>query len=430
MKETLQRLQSGSGFGLQAAALFLLDGLANAADFAFHFWMGRVLIPSDFAILQTLNSVSLVYTTASGVFQPVVSRFVAQARGKGQHDSVPAIFQSFLRAAFWLGLIFGALVFTFAGYFGPLLNLPSWTIQISAGLILLSTLRPIAAGALQGGENFISFGLTRLALSLARIIMVFILVRAGLGLTGAVIALPFGWLVSVLLAFLLLGKSFWTRTRAASQSLVREGIKLSFFALLAYMAYMSLMSLDLIWVNQNLPGELAGAYAGLVLMRRIVALLPAVAVTVMFPRVVRSLAAGKLPTRILVQTAGIILAVSGTLSMLYFIFNDQLIDIIFGRAYRAGVPLLGWMGLAMIGVSLSSIWLNYYLADKPRNFVILLALAVGFEWTLLSLLSPSMQSAVIAFGATGWLLSIAGLILYILNIGNLPRPDTPYLVAS
>ncbi len=86
-----------------------------------------------------------------------------------------------------------------------------------------------------------------------------------------------------------------------------EGWKLSFYALLAYIAYMSLTSLDLIWVNQNLTGELAGAYAGLVLMRRIVALLPAVAVTVMFPRVVRSLAEGKLPTRILAQTAAIIL---------------------------------------------------------------------------------------------------------------------------
>ena len=66
----------------QTASLFLLDGLANVIDFAFHFWMGRVLIPADFAVLQTLNSVALVYVTASGVFQPVVSRFVAEARGR------------------------------------------------------------------------------------------------------------------------------------------------------------------------------------------------------------------------------------------------------------------------------------------------------------------------------------------------------------
>jgi O-antigen/teichoic acid export membrane protein len=417
----LSHLQSR--VGLQTAVLFFLDGLANVIDFAFHFWMGRLLIPSDFAVLQTLNSVALVYTTASGVFQPVVSRFVAEAQGREQDDSVPAIFQSFLRAALGLGLILGTLVFLFAQVIGQLLNLPGWTIQISAALIFLSTLRPIAAGTLQGEENFIAFGLTRLALSLGRIVLLFFLLQAGLGLTGAVIALPFGWLTSVLCGFLLLGKPFWTISTPAASSLLREGWKLSFYALLAYIAYMSLTSLDLVWVNQNLPGELAGAYAGLVLMRRVVALLPGVAVTVMFPRVVRVLAEGKLPTRILTQTAVIILAVSGTLSLIYFGFSDQLIGIIFGNDYQAAAPMLGWMGAAMIGISLSSIWLNYYLAERPRNFVILLGTAVALEWILLNMFPLSMQSAVLAFGITGWTLSVAGLALYIFNLWRLPGQD-------
>jgi O-antigen/teichoic acid export membrane protein len=192
---------------------------------------------------------------------------------------------------------------------------------------------------------------------------------------------------------------------------------------------MTLTSLDLIWVNQNLPGEVAGAYAGLVLMRRIVALLPGVAVTVMFPRVVRSLAAGKQPTHILIQTAAIILAVSGMLSIIYFLFSDSIIRLIFGTEYQAAAPLLGWMGIAMIGVVLGSIWLNYFLADKPRNFVILLGIAVAGEWIFLNLSTPSMQMAVLAFGVTGWLLSLAGLLLYVLSIVRLPRQDASHPVS-
>ena len=424
----LSQIQSRAG--LQAAALFFLDGLANAMDFAFHFWMGRVLIPSDFAILQTLNSVALVYTTASTVFQPVVGRFIAEARSRGQNDEGPTIFQSFLRAAFWLGMALSALVFVSAPIISRSLNLPAWTIQLSAVVILFSTLRPIAAGTLQGRENFMAFGFARLALSLARLLAVFLLMQAGLGLTGAVIALPLGWLVSVLCAFLLLGRAFWRRSKLASQHLLREGVNLSLYALLAYLAYMTLTSLDLIWVNRHLPGEVAGAYAGLVLMRRIVALLPGVAVTVMFPRVVRSLAQGNQPTRILIQTAAIILAVSGTLSILYFMFSDPIIRLIFGAEYQAAAPLLGWMGLAMIGVSLGSVWLNYYLAEKPRDFVILLGIAVAFEWILLNLFPLALQSAVLAFGATGWLLSVAGLILYLLKMRRLPGPDTAHPVSQ
>ena len=408
--------QIQSEFGFQTASLFVLDGLANITDFAFHFWMGRVLIPSDFAVLQTLNSVMLVYTTASGVFQPVVGRFIAEARGKGQDDSISAIFQSFLRAASWLGLTLSVLIFLFSNSIAQLLNLPAWAIQISAALIFLSTVRPIAIGTLQGRENFIAFGFTRLALSLGRVILVFFLIRAGFGLTGAVLALPFGWFASVLCAFLLLGKSLWTRRSPSPQGLLRAGWKLSFYALLAYLAYMSLTSLDLVWVNQNLSGDSAGAYASLVLMRRIVALLPGVAVTVMFPRIASTLAQGQLPHRLLIRTASIILAASGLLTIFYFIFSDQLITIIFGKAYQIASPWLGWMGIAMIGVALSSIWLNYYLAEKPRNFVILLGIAVALEWLLLNLFPSSMQSAVLAFGATGWLLTFGGLSLYLFKV--------------
>src|SRR3989304_5134582 len=85
------------------ASLFLLDGLANLIDFVFHFWMGRTLTPPDFAVLQTINSIVLVYVTASGVFQPVVGRFVAEARVTGAESMIPAIFQTFLRASLWLG---------------------------------------------------------------------------------------------------------------------------------------------------------------------------------------------------------------------------------------------------------------------------------------------------------------------------------------
>lgn len=408
-------------FQTETFSLFVLDGLANAIDFLFHFWMGRVLIPADFAVLQTLNSIALVYVTASGVFQPVVGRFVAEARGKAETDSISAIFQSFLRAAIWLGLTLSVLIFLFSSFIAELFNLPGWTIQLSAALIFLSTLRPIAAGVLQGQERFIEFGFARLALSAGRILIVFFLLQAGLGLTGAVIALPFGWLLSVICAFLFLGNSFWKKESFSSRNILSEGWRLSVYALVAYFAYMSLTSLDLIWVNRNLSGESAGAYASLVLMRRIVALLPGVAVTVMFPRVARLLAEGQPTHRLLIQTAVIILAASGALTILYFLFAEPLIMIIFGNAYQAASSLLGWMGMAMIGVSLSSIWLNYYLAEKPKNFVVLLIAAVTLEVFLLNILPITLDSAVLAFGATGWILSLGGLILYILKSGRLPR---------
>jgi len=407
----LSQLQSDINF--QTASLFIFDSLANAVDFIFHFWMGRVLIPADFAILQTLNSVVLVYVSASGVFQPVVGRFVAEARGRGQDAVIPAIFQSFFRAAFWLGLALGIVVLLLSNEISQLLNLPNWTIQIIAALIFFSTLRPIALGLLQGRERFLPFGITRFVTAFSRLLLAVILIHYGFALAGAVISLPFGWLVGLLSAFLFIGKSKWIKSSPSPKGLLREGWKLSFYALLAYFAFMSLTSIDLIWVNRTLSGELAGSYASLVLLRRIIALLPGVAVVVMFPRIAKTLAEGRLPDHLLTQTAAIILAVSGLLTLFYFMFGEQLILLIFGRAYRTASSILGWMGFAMIGVSLSSIWLNFYLAQKPRDFVIIIGISVALEWFLLNLFSPSMQNAVLAFGITGWLLTVSGLLLYL-----------------
>jgi len=406
---------------LETSSFFILDSLTNATDFAFHFWMGRVLIPRDFAVLQTLNSVMLVYATASGVFQPVIGRFVAEARGMGKPTSIPAIFQSFFRAALWLGTALSIATFLFSNQISLLLRLPIWTIQISSALIFLSTLRPIAIGMLQGQERFLPYGFARFLTAFGRLLLAVILIQAGLGLTGAVIAFPLGWLIGVLTAFLFLGRSIWQTSEPAPKGLLQTGWKLSVYSLCAFFTFMSLTSLDLIWVNRSLNGELAGAYASLVLMRRIIMLLPGVAVTIMFPRIVRTLAEGQRPHRLLMQTATVIITVSGLLTSLYFIFSDLLIKIIFKNSYQSAAPLLGWMGVAAIGVSLSSIWLNYYLAEKPRNFVILLCIAVGLEYLLLSLFPASLANAVLAFGITGWALSFAGLLLYAFTNLRLPH---------
>jgi O-antigen/teichoic acid export membrane protein len=395
------------------ASLFLLDGLANLIDFAFHFWMGRALIPSDFAVLQTINSIILVYVTASGVFQPVVGRFVAEARATGNESAVSAIFRIFLSASLWLGLGLMLLALIFSDVLANWLNLPVWSIQISALLIFLSTLRPVAAGALQGQERFISFGLSRLLTALARLVLAGILVHYGFNLKGALIALPFGWLVGVSAAFVFIGKSLWIKHEQPPPGLLRKGLDLSLHALIAYIAFMSLTSLDLIWVNRTMPDHLAGAYASLVLMRRVIALLPGVAVVVMFPRIAGTLAQGRLPDRLLINTASIIIAASGALTLIYFLFSDQLILNIFGETYLSASPLLGWMGVALMGISLSSIWLNYYLAGQPLNYVFLLCIAVALEWFLLTNLSPSLENAVLAFGIAGWFLTASGLALYL-----------------
>jgi O-antigen/teichoic acid export membrane protein len=197
--------------------------------------------------------------------------------------------------------------------------------------------------------------------------------------------------------------------------LARRGWNLSVHALLAYLAFMSLAGLDLIWVNRELGGDQAGVYAGLVLLRRVVALLPGAAVTVMFPRIAACLAAGRLPDRLLANTAGVIFAACGALTAVFFLAAPVILTHVFSPVYSNAAPLLGWMALGMTGMAASSIWLNYYLAEKPAAYISFLFIGVALETVLLISLPAGLGSGVLAFGVTGWSLALAGLGLYLVK---------------
>ncbi|NUM48146.1 MAG: hypothetical protein HUU38_25855, partial [Anaerolineales bacterium] len=66
------------GVAFQTLFLFGVDLLTNGVDYLFHVYLGRALVPGDFAVFQTVNSMLIVVITAFGVFQPVVARGVAE----------------------------------------------------------------------------------------------------------------------------------------------------------------------------------------------------------------------------------------------------------------------------------------------------------------------------------------------------------------
>ncbi len=72
--------------------LLVVDAITNLIDYLFHAYLGHALIPAEFAIVQTLNSLILILMTTFGVLQPVVARFVAPIsiqRGTREHSSWP-----------------------------------------------------------------------------------------------------------------------------------------------------------------------------------------------------------------------------------------------------------------------------------------------------------------------------------------------------
>ena len=89
----------------QTGFLTGLDGFTNLLDYGFHIYLARVLLPADFAIVQTLNTAALILLTAFAVLQPVVARYTAEATEfTDASGTVRAIFQFYAKWSVIVGL--------------------------------------------------------------------------------------------------------------------------------------------------------------------------------------------------------------------------------------------------------------------------------------------------------------------------------------
>jgi O-antigen/teichoic acid export membrane protein len=425
----MQKLRTGGEIVLwQTLFLFGVDLLTNVVDYIFHVYLGRALVPGDFAVFQTINSILIVVITAFGVFQPVVARFVAEEAGK--QDVQKSIFREYFRLSNVAGWVFAAMVVVARNVLAGWLNVPPLAIVVSAGVVLLSFSRPVVWGMLQGQQKFVAFGITRLVYAISRFAVAIGLIGLGWATMGAVTALPVGTLLSLTIGLVFLGHSLTPkRSLSVSRSLsappspnergeanngrgVREGLRLSGYAFVAYAAHTALLNLDMLWVNRFFLPEEAGAYAGAVLLRRILLLLPGVVVVVFYPRVVAVMAQRQLPDKLLAISLG---TLGGTVLILtagYFAVGPWIVDVVFGDEFALAGPLLGWMGVGILGYSVGSIWMNLALATRPGPFVALLVVTVGLQWAGLGWVNGGLSGVVQIFTLAGWGLAAGGAVIY------------------
>jgi O-antigen/teichoic acid export membrane protein len=340
---------------------------------------------------------------------------VAKYGGKSELiERQRAVFQQFLGQSSLVGLGLTAVIWLVQDPLAQLLNIPAKLVPLIAVTALLALVRPVITGLLQGQERFIAFGLVRTLFAIGRLLLAVVWIGWWGGTTFAAVAvLPLGLALSFMAGLLFLGRTIWQAGLSLPDTALGEGWRLSLAAFLTYAIYMSFLSLDLVWVNRYFAPELAGGYASAVVLRRVIALLPGVAVVILYPRLVAWVKQGLVPDKLLWRAGAVVVASGLVITAVYFLFASTIIQLVFGPAYVAAAPVLGWMGVAMVGFGLGSIWLNLYLATWPWPFVIGLTALLGIQLLLLNLFHATLMQVTAVFALTGWVLAIGGLVLYL-----------------
>lgn len=404
----------------QTLVLFFIEGVSNVIDYVFHIYLGRALAPAAFATVQTINALFLVVGTSFAVLQPVVARFVAGALASGgASGTAAAVFQRYVAAASALGAAAVAVLVLGRIAFAELLNVPPSIIVLAAFGVGFLLARPPVNGMLQGLERFVRFGLTHTAYAAGRLILAILLVGvAGAGAAGAVASMSTGASLALLAGVLFVGAAGWRRTlpeeRSEARAVSAGAWRLAAAAFVAYAAYMTLLNVDIIWMNRVAEPEAAAAYAGIAVLRRILAVLPGAILIVAYPRLSALVAQNRVPDRALGKAALAITLPTAFLTLVYFVGSGRLVSLVFGGNYAAAGPLLGWLGVGMIGFGLTALWMNLFLASRPWPFVVALA---GIATAVVAILAVALPQspdafATAVFASSGWLAAVAGGLLY------------------
>ena len=133
---------------------------------------------------------------------------------------------------------------------------------------------------------------------------------------------------------------------------------------------------------------------------------------ILFPKAAQRQAARRDAGQILLPAMGIVALVCGGIALIYALFPQPIVSLVLGSEYQVEGAVLGLVGLAMLLLSLSNVWLNYYLSTEWTYYVYLIGAGVVLQAGGMILFHDHIWQLPAAMAANGLWLTLAGTIIY------------------
>ncbi|MCL4543451.1 MAG: oligosaccharide flippase family protein [Chloroflexi bacterium] len=393
-------------------------GGANVLSFLFSYFTAHLLLPADYATVTACLSLFVVVAVPAGTLQLVAAKYAAE--WEHEPGQVAALRAVLVRIALTLGITIGTVVFAVSGRIATFLQisspLPVWII---AAVLALSFVSPVYRGLLQGFHLFGRFAVSNVVEYLTRVVLAVVLIVGGLKEIGALGAILCGVIAGAALAWWLLREHTRGVQRVAfpQRDLVRAFIP----TLLMQFALTAMLFIDTLLAKHFFPPALAGLYAGLATVARILFYLPGALTTFLFPVVAR-LQHDHAQRRVVSNiTLAIVALADLVLLIIYMLFPHEVILVVVGAKYLSDSPYLVLLSVALGAYAVVSLIANYLLATNNRLFVIPLLLAPAAEVLLMTLFHSSLKQFVATLDAVMLSMLVCMLVLYFRSGGTAPQ---------
>ncbi len=387
--------------------------LVGILGYFFQIFVGRLLIPEQFALFSSLIALYMLLGSPLAFFNMLLVKRVSALRALDQLGSLKAVFQRFQKILVILSFFLILVVYEAQEILVLYIKSASKSEVIVLSILLSANLFFVINNSfLQGLQAFAKQSLTHLLFAIGKLIFGVIFIISGWGVLGALLGVTVATAMSALLGCIFVHSIF--RGQADHSSIEGNVGNISnngsISILVMSIALALITQFDMILVNWLYTSEEAGIYAAASVLGKAVLYIPSGLVIALFPMVVEGSVKETHTVHILKLALFTTLAMCGVLAAIYLFFGAQLISFIYGDAYIGAGDLLSWYGLAMLPLALIII-LEHYLIAHGRALFSWIFLAISpLQALAIYFWHDRLMNVVVSIACCGIILLVIGVI--------------------
>lgn len=358
---------------LLSGSVLMMGGSLGASgiNYFYHLAMGRVLGPVDYGTLASIFAVIYILSIVPISSSFAVVKFISSAKTK---EEVAGIFKEIKGLVFKIsaGLAVGFLVIS-PGV-SKFLHIDNvMLVAMIAPYVFFSLMSLVYQATLQGLLKFWGVVGPSLVSSVFKLVLGLGLVLLGWSVMGAMVGLVMAVMISF--GYVRSLAKHIPSSETSKPFLIGGFLRYSVPVLVQALAFTSLFTMDVILVKHYLSPFDAGLYAALSTLGKIIYFASQPLVGVMFPIVSGKRSRGEKYRNVFYISLLGTGAMSGVIVMIYYLFPELAVGVLYGKEYLAAQTELVWMGMFISVYMLSNLIVNFLLSIGRVRTVILPAMA-------------------------------------------------------
>jgi O-antigen/teichoic acid export membrane protein len=340
------------------------SGLTTAINLVYNVVVARYLGPQGYGHATAVYTLLIILSAVTLSFQIVSSKVVAQQTSV---EAKAAVYRDLHRSAWVCGLLAGAFILLFREAIANYLRLPD---TVLVALLAIGTAFYVPLGSRRGYVQGI-YGFYRLAFNLAiegavRLGGSYLLIQLGYGVRG-VVAANAG---AIAVAYLLLAPG--PRARIANPLDLLRALHEIFQAAVFFSGQVLINNCDIVLVKHFFSAEMAGIYAAVAMVGRVIFAFSSAVVNTTFPLVAGTDHEERKDLRVIATSLLLVVLTGSALAIGLLVTPSWLWAHLFGTGFRlAGAysisSLLALYAVTTVIYSLSVVIITFEMSYKIAN---------------------------------------------------------------